>query len=85
MMGVSGIQNIANPFEPEKSKQAIDASGTVPKEFIDQTLAGTQKYQIIDTKALRPKSNTFSKEVQKIIFAYDVVILVKEARPLTSY
>ncbi len=85
VMGVSGIQNVANPFEPEKSKQPIDVSDFVPKEFIDQTLAGAHKYQIIDTKALRPKAHTFSKEVQKMIFKYDVVILIKEAQPLTSF
>ncbi len=85
VMGVSGTQNIANPFEPEKSKQTIDTKDTLPKEFIDEALAGVHKYQIIDTKALRSKAHTFSKEVQKMIFAYDVVILLKDAKPLTSY
>ncbi len=85
MMGVSGKQNVANPFEPSKSKQTIDASDTLPKELIDQTLAGAHKYQIIDTKALRPKSHTFSKEVRALIFKYDVVILLKDAQPLSSF
>lgn len=85
VMGVSGTQNVANPFDPTKSKQTIDASGTLPKELIDQTLTGTHKYQVIDTKALRPKAHTFSKEVRTLIFKYDVVILLKDAQPLTSF
>lgn len=85
VMGVSGTQNVANPFDPTKSKQTIDASGTLPKELIDQTLAGEHKYQIIDTKALRPKTHTFSKEMRALIFKYDVVVLLKDAQPLTSF
>lgn len=85
MMGVSGKQNVANPFDPSKSKQAIDASDTLPKELIHQTLTGAHKYQVIDTKALRPKSHTLSKEVRALIFKYDIVILLKDAQPLTSF
>lgn len=84
-MGVSGTQNVANPFEPEKAVQSIDASKTLPKEFIDLTTNADNKYQIIDTKALRPEAHTFSKEVREIIFKYDVIILLKDAKALTSF
>ena len=85
VMGVSGIQNVANPFEPAKSKHPIDVSDILPKELIQQTLEGDHKYQVIDTKALRPKAHTFSKEVRTLIFKYDVVILLKDAQPLSSF
>jgi hypothetical protein len=84
-MGVSGTQNVANPFEPEKAVQSIDASSILPKEFIDLAITTADKYQIIDTKALRPEAHTFSEEVKGIIFKYDVIILVKDAKALTSF
>ncbi|MEP0263702.1 hypothetical protein [Dokdonia sp.] len=84
-MGISGTQNVANPFEPEKAVQPIDASKTLPKEFIDLAITTAHKYQIINTKALRPEARTFSEEVRDIIFKYDVIILVKDAKALTSF
>ncbi|WP_299218065.1 hypothetical protein [uncultured Aquimarina sp.] len=84
-MGISGVQRLANPFEPSKTLHTINENKYLPEEFLALTGKSDEKYLVIDTRALRPYANKFSRKVKQFIFKFDVIILIKDAKPLTSF
>ncbi len=85
VLGISGTNNIGFPFAPE-SKTEFDNTEDFPQEIQDW-LEGLEadKYAVLNLEPLRQKARSYSTEMQKLMFAHDIFILVRDAQPLTTF
>ncbi len=81
VMGISGEVAIGNPFAPNPVIP-FDNIKQFPKEIQDIIPSISKKYYVLDLVPLR--DNTYDKRYsdafKKIMFAYDVIVLVKDAK-----
>ena len=86
VLGITGQAATGNPFAPSPIAD-FDNTAQLPKEL--QELVGdiSDKYFVIDLEPLRPYGygKRFSEELKKLIFQYDMLVLVNGAEPLKSF
>jgi hypothetical protein len=83
-IGITGKKSLGNPFSPVPMV-SFDNIASFPEEIQMAIKDQNKKYFILDLTELRTNSRAYSKELQKLMFAYDVMILVKDAQPLNSF
>jgi len=86
VMGISGETAVGNPFAPVPSVP-FDNLESFPKEIQDAISQTSKKYYILDLTKLRELGygKRFSEEFKKMIFGYDVLVLVANANAVTSF
>lgn len=85
VLGISGTNNIGFPFAPAPMA-AFDNTEDFPQEIQDWLNSlETGKYAVLNLEPLRPQARSYSTEMQKLMFAHDVLILVRDAQPLTTF
>lgn len=82
--GISGFQNRSNPVETDKDSIPIERSKYIPGEMLNLAEGSAKKYVVIKTEELRSQANKFSDQVQNFLFKFDLIVLIKDAIPLTK-
>lgn len=85
VLGISGTNNIGFPFAPAPMAD-FDNTEDFPQEIQDwlEDLPD-DKYAVLNLEPLRVKARSYSAEMQKLMFAHDVLILVRDAQPLSTF
>ena len=81
VMGISGEVAVGNPFAPNPTVP-FDNLKQFPKEVQDVIPSISKKYYVLDLAPLRDYAygKRYSEAFKEIIFAYDVIVLVKDAK-----
>lgn len=81
VMGISGEVAVGNPFAPNPT-MPFDNVKQFPKEIKDVIPSISKKYYVLDLAPLRNYAygKRYTEAFKKIIFAYDVIVLVKDAK-----
>ncbi|SFR48808.1 hypothetical protein SAMN04490243_2168 [Robiginitalea myxolifaciens] len=82
--GITGFQNRSNPVETDKDSIAIERSKYIPDEILNLAEGSAKKYVVIKTEELRSQASKFSDQVQNFLFKFDLIVLIKDATPLTK-
>ena len=84
VLGVSGQQRVGFPFAPEPVI-SFDNTEDFPAEIQEwlPTL-GNDKYLILHLEPLRPQARQYSEAMQKLMFAHDVLVLVRDAQAVSA-
>ncbi|AWX45015.1 hypothetical protein HME9304_02023 [Flagellimonas maritima] len=82
--GITGEAMTGNPFA-EKPVAAFDNTKRLPKELQVLVSSFSKKYTIVHLAPLRKYAygETYSEAMKKYIFNFDVMVLVKNAEPLS--
>lgn len=85
VLGVSGQQAVGFPFAPEPIIE-FDNTENFPPEIRDW-LAGLddKKYAVLNLAPLRAKAREYSEELRDFMFAHDILILARDAQPVTTF
>ncbi|WP_394748840.1 hypothetical protein [Spongiimicrobium salis] len=86
VVGLSGKATTGNPFTPDPVI-SFDNSKQLPKELQDMQATFTKKYIVLNVAALRPYAygKRYSEDLKKLIFGYDVLVLVNNAEAVRSF
>ncbi|NAS31097.1 hypothetical protein GTQ40_08960 [Flavobacteriaceae bacterium R38] len=84
--GITGETLTGNPFSPTPVAP-FDNTKQLPKEIQEMVPSFTKKYFILDLASLREFAygKRYSEALKKMIFNYDVLVLVKNAEALNSF
>lgn len=82
---VSGRVNRANPIQQDKVSEEINAEGNVPQALLELASASKKKFVVIKAEELRPHAMKLDKDTRDLIFKFDVIILINDAKPLTKF
>lgn len=78
-LGIKGQNTIGNPFSPVSSAPYDNQKEIMP-ELVSVVENLEEKYLVVDMLPLRSKSKSLSKELQKYVFRYDLIILINDTQ-----
>ncbi|GAA4274327.1 hypothetical protein U6A24_15230 [Aquimarina gracilis] len=85
VMGITGKTATGNPFTPDPVV-AFDNTKKFPEEVQKVLPTITKKYYVLDLTPLREHAySSFSDAFKKVIFKYDVLVLVKNAEAFKGF
>jgi len=78
-LGIKGKNTIGNPFSPVSSAPYDNLKEIMPelKSVVDSL---EEKYLVVDMLPLRNRAKSLSKELQKYVFRYDLMILINDTQ-----
>ncbi|GAB5554142.1 MAG: hypothetical protein Sapg2KO_37330 [Saprospiraceae bacterium] len=85
-MGISGEASLGNPFAPQPI-MTFDNKKQFPEEIKNIIEQSQKKYLVIDVESMRKTAayKKLPKDLQEVIFAYDLLILINDCKAVNSF